>query len=271
MRTRVTMAIVATLWCAPAWAHPGVSQEIDAVTLRLAKAPHDADLRLRRAALYRRLGHHHDALADLRRILKRSSDHDAARIERALTYVALGRTKAARADLDHVLADASAPSIAWAARARLHAAAERFDEARADFDRAIAKKASPDLYLERGRVDEATHAWAAAAAIYRDGLDATDGAVVLRLALLAAQRRAGRIDAALEQVDALLAAAPKRVEWILLRAELLADSGLQNDATIERLRALALAHAAVTRRPTELSRRALADTYRALDTTEPLI
>jgi len=272
MRGWVRAAVVASLWAlapAPAGAHPGLSKEIDTLTERLRDTPRDADLRLRRAAVYRRLEHYDDALADVRRVLRAAPDHTEARLERALIRVALKRDKAALDDLDHVLAGEAPPSVAWAARARLHAAAERYEQARHDYDRALEQRAHPDYFLERGRVDEAREAWDDAAAGYREGAERS-GAIVLRIALVEVERRRGDTEAAMTEVDALLDSVPHRIDWILLRADLLAEAGRAEAATVERLRALALAHAAVARRNTELSRESLAATYRALERTEPL-
>ncbi len=265
-----TAALVAMLWCGSAGAHPGLSKDIDAVTEQLAERPRDVELRAKRADLYLRLGHPHDALADARVALRHDPDHAGALLTRALIRAERGRAGAALADLDKVLADGDGSSDAWVARARLHTNAGRYDEARADYDAAIAKKHAPDFFLERGRVDETRDDWAAAVSGYREGIRATKGAVVLRLALLDAERHRGQAAAALTEVDALLEAAPRRVDWILLRAELLGELKRPTEATAERLRALALAHTAVARRPTEMSRRALDDTYRALRSTEPL-
>ena len=250
-------------------AHPGLSKEVDALTEKLRDAPRDVDLRLRRAAVYRRLEHYDDALADVRSVLRTDPDHADARLERALVRVAQGRAKAALADLDAVLAGDDPPSVAWAARARLHGAAKRYEAARHDYDRAVEQRAHPDYFLERGRVDEAREAWDDAAEGYREGLERS-GAIVLRIALVDAERKRGDIQAALTEVETLLEQVPTRVEWILLRAELLAEASQTQAATVERLRALALAHAAVARRPTEVSRQALAATYHALEHTEPL-
>lgn len=253
----------------PGHAHPGLSKEVDALTEKLRDAPRDVDLRLRRAAAYRRLEHYDDALADVRVALRTDPTNADARLERALVRVAQGRDEAALADLDAVLAGDDPPSVAWAARARVHTAAKRYEPARHDYDRALEQRAHPDYFLERGRVDEAREAWDDAASGYRQGVERTE-AIVLRIALVDAERKRGDLPAALTEVDALLERVPTRVDWVLLRADILAESGRAEAASVERLRALALAHAAVARRPTEVSRQALAATYRALEHTEPL-
>ncbi|MEM6989616.1 MAG: tetratricopeptide repeat protein [Myxococcota bacterium] len=265
----VSAALAVMLWSGLAGAHPGLSKDVDRVTARLKDAPGDVELRVRRADLYLRLGHAHDALADLRVALRKDPKHERALLTRALVRVEQGRSQKALADLDKVLADGEGSSDAWVARARIHADAKRHDAARSDYDAAIARRTNPDFFLERGRVDEAREDWTAAAEGYREGVTATRGAIVLRLALLAAERQRGELEAAVAEADALLDAAPARVDWILLRAELYDETGEAPLATSERLRALALAHAAVALRPTELARRALQATYRALETTEP--
>jgi tetratricopeptide (TPR) repeat protein len=248
----------------PALAHPGVDDQLHALDGRIAAAPDDAALRLRRAELRLRMGHPRDALADLKVAARLAPDDRAVLLQRALVYVALGRPRTAERDLDRFLAAGPAHAEALAQRARLREADGRLDAARADLDAALALGGDLELYLARGRVDERRGHLDEAAAGYREGLATIGPAVVLRLLLVDVERRRGEPAAALTLVDALLHEAPSRADWILLRAEVLDEAGRSAAARAERLRALEVARATVARRPTPLNRLALANAHLAL-------
>lgn len=248
----------------PASAHPGPRTALHGLDERIAAAPDDVDLRLRRAELRRRMGHPRDALADLRVAVRLAPDERRVELERARIHVALGQPRAAERALDRFL-DAGPPHArALAERARLREADGRLEAARADLDAAVATGGTVELYLERGRLDERLGRLDAAAAGYREGLAVLGPAVLLRLALVDVERRRGAHDEALAILDALLAEAPRRADWILQRARILQEAGLPDAAVVERLRALVVADAVVRRRSTPLHRLALAEARLAL-------
>ncbi|MCA9709136.1 MAG: tetratricopeptide repeat protein, partial [Myxococcales bacterium] len=232
---------------------------------RIAAAPDDADLRLRRAELRRRQGHPKDALADLRVAARLRPDARVVWLQQALALSELGRAREAERLLDRFLAAGPPTADALAERARLREADERLELARADLDAAIAVRPTPELVLARGRLDERRGRLDDAAAGYREGLRALGPAVVVQLALVDADRRRGAPEAALALLDDLLRTGSPRADWILMRAEILDELGLPAAATVERLRALLEAHAAVRHRPTPLHQLTLAQAHLALD------
>jgi tetratricopeptide (TPR) repeat protein len=251
-----------------ATAHPGATVELRDISVRVAAAPQDVQLRLRRAAMYRRAGHLRDALRDLRTVARLQPESRPMRLERALVYVAQGKPAAARRDLDHFLATGEGTVVAHVTRAKLRADAGEAAEARADFDAALAIEATPALYLARAELDEAQGDLATAAAGLAEGGRGSAPPVALTLAQLELERRLGHTDTALDLVDTLLHSAPERADWILARAELLAELGREPEAVGERLRALATSMAAVARRDSGLHRLSRARVYLALGQVE---
>lgn len=247
----------------PAFAHPGPSVELRALAERIDAAPDDVDLRVHRAELLRRMGHPRDALADLRVAERVAPSERSVWLEHAMVLVALDRPHAAEHQLDRVLA-LGPHHQAFIERSHLREADGRLELARDDLEHALALDDTLELYLARGHVDERLGHLDAAAAGYREGLAALGPAVVLRLALVDVERRRGAHDDALAVLDGMLAEVPSRADWILLRAEILQDSGLPDAATVERLRALVIADATARRRATPLHRLILAKAYLAL-------
>jgi tetratricopeptide (TPR) repeat protein len=257
-------AVAAASWCALASAHPGSTQAIAALDERLETDPSNVALRLRRAALSRRAGHLHDALADVRAVLRAHPDHRTALLERALIRLDQGRARKAESDLDAFLASGEPTVLATWKRAELRAAGGRFEEALADYDLAIRLGGTPELYLARGRLAERMGRLDDAASGYAEGLEALDGAHVLRMALIEVELRRGRPVQAIAQIDALIDVYGDRPDWLLLRAKALDASRRGHEATAERLRALSLADADLARRSTPAARLSRARAYLAL-------
>ncbi len=185
-------------------------------------------------------------------------------LQYALCLSALGRRRPAERALSELLAVAPTLMPALVERARLRQADGRLDAARADLDAAIALGATPDLVLERGRLDQRRGRLDDEAAGYEQGLTALGSAVVIELMLVDVERRRDAPERALARLDTLLASDPHRADWILLRAEILDQLGQAPAATVERLRALTEADAALHRRPTTLHRVTLARAFFAL-------
>lgn len=249
-------------------AHPGYDARIEQATRDLEAHPEDRALRLHRVALLRRAGHLHDALADLAILSRDQPDDPALRIERALVRIAQGRPRAAERDLDAAIASGSTSITARWERAKLREASGDLHAAREDLDAAIALGGTPDLYLHRARVHTAAGELDAAAEGLAAGCAALSDPVVLQLERVQAERRRGRLDDALGVVDTLLLAAPRRADWMLVRAELLDELGREDEALADRLRALAFANAAIAGRPTALHRLSRARVYLALHVPE---
>lgn len=235
-------------------AHPGASADIAALSQQLAERPGDAALLIQRAAAYRRQGQLDRALADLDAAARSDPNRREILLERGLLRAARKEPALAEADLTRFLASGPAAAAALAARGRLREEAGRWAEARADYHEALKLGADVELYLARGRADEALHRVDEAAAGYEEGMRATGGAVVLRLALIRVEAARGRYDRAIALVNEVLAAAPARAEWLLRRAEIHAAAGRPDAAERDRRDALREADERLARRPSDIAR-----------------
>jgi tetratricopeptide (TPR) repeat protein len=258
------IVIACLLLAGGAAAHEGVHAEIAALDARLKAHPGDVDLLLQRAALYRREGHLSSSIADLAAVARLSPARRELFLERGLTLAAKGESSAAEADLTRFL-DAGPPTAAaLTGRAKIREAQKRFARARADYDAAIRLRADPELYLARGRMDEAEGRLDRAASGYEEGLRALGGAVAIRLALIRVESARGQHDRAIAQIDEVLASAPLKAEWLLRRADVHAAVGRSKDAERDRLEALRELDATIARRATDLARLTRAKAYLSL-------
>lgn len=165
-----------------------------------------------RAVCLRHLGRYEAALTGLERAVEMRPDYAWAMAERGMTYRAMGRFTEALAEFDRALA--VNPAYGWAsgARGRVALLSGRLAEAVADFDRAAALgTVDPWLFARRARANELRGAETEALADYGRAAepDVPDGPRAVFLAARAGcLRRAGRLDAAREAVEAATALAP---------------------------------------------------------------
>lgn len=252
-RTSFALALACALAISDrvARAHDEPSLAVASLDAALEKSPGDADKLLARAALLRAAGKLDRAALDAGLASMLDPFRHDVWIERALIAKAQGDAALAERELSRVLDAGGGGVVALVARAEIRAQKKRFSEARADYDAAIVKRPDPELYLARGRVDEAMNRLDRAAEGYAEGVQATN-AIALRLALVRAERARGKPERALAVLtDAITTQVPK-AEWLLLRAEVHDEMGKRTSATRDRAEALAEVDAALRAKPTDL-------------------
>jgi tetratricopeptide (TPR) repeat protein len=259
------VVVCVSLMAAPATAHEGVNAEIVALDVKIQKQPQKTSLYIERAALYRREGMFVPALADLAKAQKIEPTRREIVLERGLTLAAKGDSKEAEATLGAFLASGPPSAKALEARGKIREQSKRFVEARSDYAAATALRPDPDLFLARGRMDEALGFWDEAARGYEEGLRVLSGAVVIRLALVRAEGKRGHYDRAIALIDEILPSLPVKTEWLLLRADQHAGAGRAEHARKDREEALREMDVRIARRPTDLGRMSRAKTLWALD------
>ena len=243
---------------ARASAHEGTSAEIAALDRKIAASPGDASLLVQRAALLRRQGRPALALADLARADARSPGRRDVLLERGLTLWSAGDPRGAETALDRFLSSGPPAPAALATRGQIREKTRRFEAARADYDAAAHLRPDPEIYLARGRADEAAGKLDRAAQGYEEALSALSGATSVRLALVRVEARRGHFTRARALVDEVIAAAPRKADWLLLRADLQTAAGDPAGAAADREAALREIEAAMTRRHSDLTRLARA-------------
>lgn len=247
-------ALAVLVAAASADAHEGLKAEIQALDARIAASPGAAELLVERARLRRLDGDPAGGMVDLARAAALAPRLRDMLLERGLTELALGQKASAEADLSRFLGSGPPSLVALAARGKIREDDKRLALARADYDAALKLRADPDLFLARGRVDEALGQLDRAAAGYEEGLRALSGAVSIRIPLIHVEHARRRFDRAIVWIDEAMATSPLKADWLLLRAEEHASAGRAAAATADREKALAELDATLARRSTDLAR-----------------
>lgn len=222
------MAELATL-AVLAFGHEDLELQIARVGALIAASPEDGSLYLRRAELHRLHRDRGAAVADYE--AARRLDPDLARVDLGLGRLELAEGRPAKAveHLDAYVTRSPSDPAGRIERARAHAAGGAPLRALEDYDAALSLSVGtgPDVHLERIRVLRSMGPEKHDAAMR--ALDEATGRlgplVVLLSEAVDAEAAAGRLEQALQRVDAAAAAGGRTERWLLRRGEILERMG----------------------------------------------
>ncbi|MEZ5542131.1 MAG: tetratricopeptide repeat protein [Pseudomonadota bacterium] len=211
-----------------AFAHAGLHEEIDRLSVLIRANPVDASLYLQRGEAYRVHGDRDAALADFHAALEQGADAGQAETGLGRVYADQGEYGNALRHLDQALALRPGAVRALVARAGILRATGRPLAAAADYTRAILqfappRKPLPEYYLERARSYEAAGKMHLEAALrgLEDGIAVLGPVPTLVLYAAELEARLGRTDAALARLDGMLASAQRSESLLVKRADIL--------------------------------------------------
>jgi tetratricopeptide (TPR) repeat protein len=216
--------------------HEDLELQIAEATRRLERAPRSAGLHLQRAELYRFHEEWDAAREDLRRAARLDPGLDGLDLALGRTEVGAKDGRAAREALDRFLAGHPDHGEARLWRARALLLEGRRTEAVREFTRALElhPEPRPEHYLERADADAE-----GALAGLEEGIRRLGPLVVLHERALALEIEAGRHEAALARIEAILVSSERRDVWLARRGDVLARAGRSVEACEARTAALA--------------------------------
>jgi tetratricopeptide (TPR) repeat protein len=231
------LLLLITAFSCSTFAHTGVHEELQALTLLIQQDPVNPHWYLHRGDLYRIHQDRDLALADFRKARQLDTRDAAAELGLGRTWLEQGSPQQALAHLNRALTLQPANVRALVTRAMTYRALGEPLAAAADYDRAIGQFSEPDTplpeyYLERARAFTAAGDAHIGKAL--QGLD--EGMQVLgdlqTLALYAVELEKGRghYDAALTRLDPLLEGASRKELLLLERGDILLAANRQQEA-----------------------------------------
>ena len=215
-------------------AHGDLSEQIEAVTVQIARTPQDAELYLRRGELYRAHGDWPAARADYDKAAALAPGWPTVDLVRGRFFLAVGAFTDAKQALDRFLSVEPTNVQGLVARALALKAGGQPLAAVADFDKAIeaASQPDPDFYLQRAQalvaagtehIDEAIRG-------LDEGLQRLGHPVTLTLSAIDLEIMRGRVDAALRRLEEMSARSPRKERWLARRGEILEQAKRQAEA-----------------------------------------
>lgn len=233
--SRVVSLVGAMLaaWGTAVHAHPSIEEQLAGIEARTGSAPCNTALQAKRAELFGELRRWDDADQAL---AKAAACDGSGNHGFAMTRARLALDAGRPADAEHLLARfiAAHPDHAPAhlLRARVLKQLGRPRDAADAFARGLAQAdaPSPDDYLHYSdALLDAGSAEAAVAALDQ-GLARLGNVAALQRAAIDIEVERGDTAAALRRIDRLLSGAPGREQWLVRRAEILADAGRVDEA-----------------------------------------
>ena len=243
----------------------------DRATQALLENPEDVTARLQRIDLLMQDQRYGEALVDLGLLEHSLPGSPELLARRGLLFFETQRLDEAETDLSALIALGEGSTQAHFVRGLICERTGRPAEALLDYASAVEHGTEVDVFLRWGALLERMGQEQQAVEVYRRGVAETNGAILLRESLILRERAVGRFDAALSQIDSALAQARVGTRWLLLRAEVLEESGQAEPARLARFEALAEANRLVSRRNSVIAQVDRARVYIALDRPEEAI
>jgi predicted Zn-dependent protease len=229
-RTRLALPlllIAATFLLSSVSAHPGIDEQIAELDKRIAAAPTDATLYLRRGELYRIHRDWKQAEADYKQALK--LDPDLIIVRQCIGRMMLESDRAAASvqPLEAYLAERPTDTKTLALVSRAYVKLGKHLEAAQGYTRTLDSvvdgRPRPEYFLERSR------AWVAAGPEHVDkalagldeGLKALNYPVTLQLYAIELEIDHLRYDAALKRLDQIASRSVRKETWLIQRGEIL--------------------------------------------------
>jgi predicted Zn-dependent protease len=220
---RVAAIGIALALTTAAWAHPEIEEALARIDELLQADAKNAALYLQRGDLN---AQHNDLIAadrDFRHAAQLSPDLKGLDCARGSLALAKGRLPEARAFFDRAVQANASDAEALVLRAKtLDELGERA-AALADLNAALERIATPapDLFLARSRLCSNS---ADAIRSLDEGIQRIGPVPSLLLRALMLEQKAGRTDAALARLDALIAESERKESWLKMRGDVLAKA-----------------------------------------------
>lgn len=207
------------------WAHGPQHEQIQELDAQISRQPHNGELLLRRADLYRLDGDEDRALADLDAAAKLSPSLDGIEWIRARVLLNRSQPAAALPHLNRWLEIHPHHESALAARALARDQTDDPVGAVEDYSRAIGatRAPTPDLFLARARAQRRVGPGFLREALrgLDEGIAQTGSLVVLQMEAMNLEMALGRTEEALARLDDVLRQAARKESWYARRAEIL--------------------------------------------------
>jgi predicted Zn-dependent protease len=224
------VAAAVTVLLAPldyGFCHGDLHEQITRISERIAAAPGDADLLLRRAELHRLHRDWSAAEKDYARAALLAPDSAGVPFGRAKLHFERRRPRAALGELNQLLSAQPNHVEALVMRARVQRQLGRNKTAAIDFARATAAapEPQPEYYLEGAEALAAAGELQRGASVLADGLARLGPVPALVLAAIELDLRLRRFDSALLRIDRAIQASPRKELWLERRGDVLKSAG----------------------------------------------
>ena len=227
----VSVSFIAVFcFCSSAFAHLGFHEEIGLINEELEQDPHHKELLLKRATLFRLIGHPQDSLNELNNLVNRYPKDAAFYYQRALTYEDLKAYEQAEMDFTHVIRLGTGNGTVFSRRAAVRERLKRFEEALEDYRSGCQYRQTEDFYVRFGQLHRRLGQRRNAADVFLKGLKQWPVSIVLTRASVRLETDRGNYQQAHELITATLQRRRFKSPWLLLRGDVYRAAGQDEKA-----------------------------------------
>ena len=201
------------------FAHLGFHEEIGLINEELEQDPHNKDLLLKRAYLFRLIGHHQGSLNELNNLINKYPKDTAFYYQRALTYEDLKAYEPAELDFTRIIQLGGKDGRVFSERAAVRERLKRFEEALEDYQSGSEYSQTEDFYVRFGRLHQRLGHCQDAADVFLKGLEQWPVSIVLTRALVRLEINRGNYKQAHKLITATLQKRRFKTPWLLLKGE----------------------------------------------------
>jgi tetratricopeptide (TPR) repeat protein len=241
-RSLATGCLLLALVAAPAPAHEGVPEQIQAVTRQIQKDPKNGSLYLKRGELHRVMNAWAAAAGDYDRAAALDASlRDEVTLCRGRSLLDQCKPKEARPYFDRYLTKHPDAGDALVLRARALLKLGEGAKAADDYAKAVEKVAvvKPEHYLGWAESLAGSGRTTEAVAVLDQGIARLGPAVTMELSAVDLELRLSRVDAALARLEAIASRSPRKETWLARRATILEKASRTSEARAAYQEALA--------------------------------
>ncbi len=213
-----------------AFAHLGFHEEIGLINEELEQDPHNKDLLLKRAYLFRLIGHRQDSLNELNNLINKYPKDTAFYYQRALTHESLKSYEAAELDFTQVIRLEAGNGTVFSRRAAAWERLKRFEEALKDYQSGCQYRQTEDFYVRFGQLHRRLGHCRDATDVFLKGLKQWPVSIVLTRALVRLETDRGNYKQAHKLIAVMLQKRRFKTPWLLLREEIYKAAGQDEKA-----------------------------------------
>jgi tetratricopeptide (TPR) repeat protein len=208
----------------------GFHEEIDLINKKLKQEPDSKELLLKRAYLFRLIGHHQDSLNELNNLIEKHPEDRASYFQRALTYEELKAYEQAELDFAQVIRLGAGDGTVFSRRAAVRERLKRFEEALKDYQSGCQYRQTEDFYVRFGQLHQRLGHCQDASDVFLKGLKQWPVSIVLTKALVRLEINRGNYKQAHKLITATLQRRRFKSPWLLLRGEVYKAAGQDEKA-----------------------------------------
>ena len=232
LRYIIIVSVCAVVFCSgsSAFGHLGFHEEIDLINKRLKQEPDSKELLLKRAYLFRLVGHPKACLAELNNLIEKHPEDRASYFQRALTYEGLKAYEQAELDFAQVIRLGAGDGTVFSRRAAVRERLKRFEEALKDYQSGCQYRQAEDFYVRFGQLHQRLGHCQDASDVFLKGLKQWPVSIVLTRALVRLEIGRGNYRQAHKLITVTLQKRRFKTPWLLLREEIYKGAGQEEEA-----------------------------------------